>query len=223
MASKRPPPTPGWLRTRISATIIDFGEPLLQQVPPDATLELRRATVSFIINVWNAHVMAMLPWGQPEFLAELRATISRAWAEGNVDAEAMAVIEILSARRRQKPFVSDPRAVGEWSVRMIDDEHWNLRCDAGLPEPQADPTAFPHLHPSREGARGSIANQHGDLRTFTVRTLHCPTRSPLSPSSRSPGGERMKSSVFAAPRSVPTGVRERAAVTKRTSPGTLRT
>jgi hypothetical protein len=134
MAPKRPPPTPGWLRTKISATIIDFGEPLLQQVPPDALLELRRASVSFIINVWNAHVMAMPAWGQPKFLTELRATISRAWAEGNVDVEAIAAFELLSVRRHQKPFANDPRAVGEWSVRMIDSDHWNLHCDARLPQ-----------------------------------------------------------------------------------------
>ena len=133
MARKKPPAPPAWMDTKISATIIDFGMPLIEQLPADAPLEIRQGMVSFIVQVWNAHVMAMPLWGQPQHVGEMRKTLMRAGADQGLAQEALATFEMLSARRRERCFANDPRAVGEWSVRVIDAENWNIRCDARLP------------------------------------------------------------------------------------------
>ena len=93
-----------WIGTKISATLVDFGEPLLKQLPPDASLELRHGLVNLIVTQWNAHVMAATR-GQPQPLAQLRDTL----------------------------FVDDPRAIGHWEVRDTGPGEWNIRCDARMP------------------------------------------------------------------------------------------
>ena len=50
-------PSPGikpWVGTKISATIIDFGEPLLAQLPPQASREQGEQVFNLIILFWNA-------------------------------------------------------------------------------------------------------------------------------------------------------------------------
>ena len=118
-----------WIGTKISATIIDFGQPLLAQLPPDAPLELRQQVVSLIVTFWNAHVMAKA-WGQPEHLAAIRDTLTQVADE---QPEALEAFEMLSARRQEPRFIDDPRAVGEWRIRDIASGQWNIACDARLP------------------------------------------------------------------------------------------
>ena len=118
-----------WVGTKISATIIDFGQPLLAQLPPDAPLELRQQVVSLIVTFWNAHVMAKA-WGQADHLAAIRDTLTQAAAE---QPEALEAFEMLSARRQEPRFVDDPRAVGEWRIRDTASGKWNISCDARLP------------------------------------------------------------------------------------------
>ena len=48
--------------------------------------------------------------------------------------DAINAFELLSVRRKQKPFVDDPRGIGRWEVRLIDDIHWNVYCQAHVPE-----------------------------------------------------------------------------------------
>lgn len=122
-----------WMHSKISATIIAFGRPLIDELPSDASVKLREETVGFIILVWNAHVMAHPTWGRPEVLAELRANMANHHAQGELPDEALQALEVLSLRRQQPPFADDPRAVGDWEVRILDKTQWNLRCDARLP------------------------------------------------------------------------------------------
>ena len=65
-------PQPALPNSKISATILDFGQPLLapyedQHLP----IEVVRAALELVLTVWNAHVMAMPIWGKPELLAGL--------------------------------------------------------------------------------------------------------------------------------------------------------
>jgi len=117
---------------KISATIIDFGEPLLVQLAaeqPDAAVQ--RATFQFILHVWNAHVLAMPTWGQPQHLAALHTTLQRQAQLGEV--EAFQALRELTRRRRQPRFVNDYRAVGTWGLRHLPDGSLNLYCDARVP------------------------------------------------------------------------------------------
>lgn len=61
MACKRPPAPPAWMDTKTSATIIDFGMPLIEQLPADAPMEIRQGIVSFIVQVWNRR-----DWARPD-------------------------------------------------------------------------------------------------------------------------------------------------------------
>lgn len=113
---------------KISETIIDFGAPLVGQLNGSESLDVVHATFNLVITVWNAHVMAMPVWGQPHLLEQLDA-ILRAPATPPQMIEAC---HALAARRRER-FANDPRAVGEWDVRLDAHGRVRLHCDARLP------------------------------------------------------------------------------------------
>ena len=135
-AQRKADPRP-WVGTKISATIIDFGEPLLTQLLPQASFEECEQLFGLIIAFWNAHTMARA-WAQPEHLIAMRDTLTRAADE---HPQALEAFELLSARRELPRFVDDPRAVGQWRIRVTANAQWNLRCDARLPP--SPPTARP--------------------------------------------------------------------------------
>ena len=141
-ARKKAVPKP-WIGTKISATIIDFGEPLLVQLPPDASLEFRKHVVDLIVMFWNANVMAKA-WGHPEGLVQMRETLGRAVAEQSMAPEALEAFETLSARHQEVRFANDPRAVGQWRIRDTAPGQWNIHCDARLPP------SFPAKSPPAE-------------------------------------------------------------------------
>ncbi|MDA8094637.1 MAG: hypothetical protein M0T84_12170 [Betaproteobacteria bacterium] len=114
--------------TKISATILDFGEPLLSQLDEEAPLEVMRAAIQFVIGVWNGHVLAMPCWRQPEFLEQMK-TLLFSGAGGD---EAIATFEQLTSRRLEK-FSDDARAVGVWDLVPNQEGGHNLRCDARIP------------------------------------------------------------------------------------------
>jgi hypothetical protein len=113
---------------KISATIIDFGAPLLEQIDADQPPSVLRAAFQFVITVWNAYVMAMPAWNAPQFLAQLEASL----ATPSLDPTYLGVYRALAARRREL-FADDPRAVGEWDVGFDAHGRLRLRCDARLP------------------------------------------------------------------------------------------
>lgn len=121
-----------WIGTKISRTIVQFGQPLIEQLPPGSSRVLCQQTFELVILVWNAHVVARF-WGQPQHLTAVGETIGKAVAEGALPIDALDAFEMLSARRQQTPFVDDPRAVGDWELRETATGKWNLRCDARLP------------------------------------------------------------------------------------------
>lgn len=132
-AQATPKRKPVWEDIKISATLIAFGKPLIDQLPPDASKALREHLIGFIVSAWNVHVLAMPVWGQPKHLADMRAALARGWAEQGLDPEALASFELLSTRRTQRRFVDDPRAIGEWGVRHLGPTQWNVYCDARMP------------------------------------------------------------------------------------------
>ena len=113
---------------KISETIVDFGDPLIQQLDADQPHEVAHSTFEIVILVWNAYVMAMPRWGQPRFLADLQ----RRLLDPQIPAPFVQAFELLSQRRADR-FASDARAVGEWSV-VRHSGQWRLRCDARAPD-----------------------------------------------------------------------------------------
>lgn len=112
---------------KISETIVEFGDALIQQLDPDQPVEVVRSTFETIILVWNAHVMAMPRWGQPRFLAELHQRLQ----DAQMPAPMVEAVKALSHRRLEQ-FATDARAVGEWSI-VQESGQWRLRCDARAP------------------------------------------------------------------------------------------
>ena len=112
----------------MSATILDFDEPLLAPLGESPPLDVMRAALDFIVCVWDSHVLAMPCWHKPETLEALEA-IMRASA---TPWEARRAYEQLTVRRRER-FAGDARAVGEWALVPNHDGGFNFRCDARTP------------------------------------------------------------------------------------------
>ena len=72
-------------------------------------------------------------------LGRAKGTAGRASRDRGIP-EALDAFESLRRRHELPRFVDDPRAVGEWRIRVTADGQWNLRCDARLP-PRPSPPA----------------------------------------------------------------------------------
>lgn len=110
---------------KISATIIDFGAPLISDLDPGQPLEIVRSVFAIVITVWNAHVMAMPVWGKPQLLQQLGELLQ---APGTAPQLIDTCAQL--AARRQEHFAQDPRAVGEWSVTIEQPGRVRLHCEA---------------------------------------------------------------------------------------------
>lgn len=122
---------------KLSATLFDFGEPLLSQLGDDAPLSARKQAMQLVITVWNAGAMALPEWGEPELLRQLERTL----AEPTIASPTCGLLKQLLVQRRER-FGYDPRTVGEWSLVPEPSAGCVLRCAAHLP---AGPT---HARPA---------------------------------------------------------------------------
>lgn len=114
---------------KLSATLLDFAAPLLEQFRPAPTVDEARGGLDLAIKIWNFHVMAGPLWGKPQFLKDARARMTDPAGEPALSA----FFEILSTRRVEQ-FDDDPRLVGDWSLAPDDVGGFSLRCEAMLPE-----------------------------------------------------------------------------------------
>lgn len=99
---------------KISAAILDYAKPVLNELPPDTSIETRREVLGFAILVWNA--LVMVKWGRPDFLEELRDRLDTLPGNGIVTGAFDRLVE--SKRRRH---AADDRAVGNWELRLKGD------------------------------------------------------------------------------------------------------
>jgi hypothetical protein len=114
---------------KLSETILDFGAPLIERLGPDSPLALVYDTYDFVIDVWNAHVLALPMWGHPEVLAALQQASQKADAPPQMR-EMLARL----AQRRHTRFAHDTRPVADWNIKLLKDGKLNLHCDF-LPKP----------------------------------------------------------------------------------------
>ena|ERR1700712_5286950 len=112
----------------LSATLLEFGEPLLARLGDDAPLPVRKQCLQLVITVWNAGAMATPRWGKAELLGQLEQTLAQpAITSATTDLLQQLLI------RRQEYFGSDPRAVGDWELQPAPDGGYVLHCTAHLP------------------------------------------------------------------------------------------
>jgi hypothetical protein len=111
---------------KISETILDFGEPLLSEAITEETpIAMVRETYKIVVLVWNAHVAATPRWGDRGYLQMLQQMA----AGPQMPPEGRACIEMLS-RRWQEKFSDARYCVGEWHVKIKDDDTLSFFCDA---------------------------------------------------------------------------------------------
>ncbi|MFX1670856.1 hypothetical protein PWR63_00865 [Paraburkholderia sp. A2WS-5] len=111
---------------KISETILDFGEPLLSEaITEDTPIAVVREIYKLVVLVWNAHVAATARWGDPGYLQMLQQMA----ASPQMPSQARVWIGKLSHQWREK-FSDAKYCVGEWHVKIKDDDTLSLFCDA---------------------------------------------------------------------------------------------
>lgn len=108
-------------RRKISETLLEFAQPVLDLTPPDATAADVEQRLEVVVLVWNAVVLAQR--GQHEFLAGLRTTLESAGTD------MPAFIDMLIERKKEL-FAHDHRLVGEFTVRRAPDGTFTIRAEA---------------------------------------------------------------------------------------------
>lgn len=108
-------------RRKISETLLEFAQPVLDLTPPEATAADVEQRMKVVVLVWNAVVLAQ--GGQHEFLAGLRTTLK------NAGTDMPAFIDMLVERKKEL-FGYDHRLVGEFSVRRSPDGTFTIRAEA---------------------------------------------------------------------------------------------
>ncbi|WP_250508210.1 MULTISPECIES: hypothetical protein [unclassified Caballeronia] len=111
---------------KISETILDFGKPLLSKaIGEDTPIAAVREIYKLVVLVWNAHVAATPRWGDPSYLQMLQQVA----ASPKTPPQARAAIGKLSHRWREQ-FSDAKYCVGEWHVKIRDDDTLSFFCDA---------------------------------------------------------------------------------------------
>ncbi len=108
---------------KISAAILDYAKPVLEELPPEASFETRREVLAFAIVIWNALVVAA--WGRPDFLEDLRGRLDTLPGNDIV----VGAFDRLVASKRQR-HAADDRAVGNWELRLKGDGSLALWAEA---------------------------------------------------------------------------------------------
>jgi hypothetical protein len=109
--------------TKISQTILEFGKPVILQLPDNHTKEEFEFVIRIVISVWNAVVMD--GWNKSNrFETELLSAIENAPKEAQIEIKRL-------LKRKKNKYGSDPRAVGEHWVREQNGE-FIFGCEARL-------------------------------------------------------------------------------------------
>jgi hypothetical protein len=110
-------------KTKISQTILEFGRPIILQLPDEYTKEEFEAAITIVITVWNAVVMD--GWEiSTKFKTQLLSAIENAPKEVQIEVKRL-------IKRKKEKYGSDPRAVGHYWVREQNGE-FIFGCEARL-------------------------------------------------------------------------------------------
>ena len=109
--------------TKISQTILEFGNSVILQLPDDHTKEEFESAILIVITVWNALIMD--GWNHSNRLeTELLSAMENAPKEAQIEFRRL-------LKRKKKKYSSDPRAVGRHWVREQSGE-FIFGCEARL-------------------------------------------------------------------------------------------
>jgi hypothetical protein len=108
---------------KISDTLVDFAQPMLELAPPDATAADIEQRLRIVVLLWNAVVIDEADPSQ-DFLSGIRRTVGQAPFPG-----VPSLIELL-IERKQRDFADDRRLIGHFSVRSDPDGGFTIRAEA---------------------------------------------------------------------------------------------
>jgi hypothetical protein len=109
--------------TKISETILEFGEPLIQELPEDTSKEAFEAIINVIVSVWNAVTIDTRKQNN-NYETELLQALLPAPPE-------LQLIAKMLIQSKKANYASDPRAVGNYWVIEKDGE-FVFRAEARL-------------------------------------------------------------------------------------------
>ena len=95
--------------TKISQTILEFGKPVILQLPMNPSKEEFDGAIRIVISAWNAVVMDSWENGN-KFESLLLSCMAEAPKQAQVEIKRL-------IKRKKSNFSLDPRAVGEHWVR----------------------------------------------------------------------------------------------------------
>jgi hypothetical protein len=122
---KETPPVRG--TSEFAATLLHFGEPVLEILPSrPAQAEVREA-VELLVSVWNAHALAAPTWGSHEPLQQIEAIAESADSPHFL----VRVLKVLSERKRTQ-FALDTRIAEDWEIAG-DGRSYLLSCSERAP------------------------------------------------------------------------------------------
>lgn len=117
--------------SKISATVLEFGEPLIAAMAEES-VEALRSALQYVVTVWNAYALAMPEWGEKtEALVEL-ARVRRRFETDGAPEQLLRLFDELAERRQQR-YRDDWRAVGDWELVLDASGEPRFRCDARAP------------------------------------------------------------------------------------------
>lgn len=99
---------------KISATILDFGKPLFEELTTDSSMEERRHAFHIVILIWNCLVLE--EGGEPEAMADLRSSMES--APEDVRRYMSAAMTELALRKKVR-FPKTRLLIGEWDLKDI--------------------------------------------------------------------------------------------------------
>lgn len=117
-------------KRKISATVLEFGEPFLGLLE-EPTVEEFRAALNIVIVAWNVLGVSMGTGDDDNRYLDELARFRRQIADEGAPAEMLAGFDALNARRVAE-HGDDPRCVGEWDLVPDDLGGYTFRCDARL-------------------------------------------------------------------------------------------
>ena len=110
---------------KISATLLDFGKPLLEVVPGGASMDTRREAIQLVITIWNCLVFEEA--GDPTHMENFRAALekgppaARTLLHGGID--------VLKLRKKLR-YPKTRLLVGKWELKDLGGGKVSLYAEA---------------------------------------------------------------------------------------------
>ena len=118
---------------KISETILEFGQPVIEELSEDISKEVFESAMNIIVTVWNAVTL-----DAQNKNTNYEKELVKALLPGPIEIQNMADILI---RRKKESFSLDPRMVGNFSVIDKDGNgEFIFRAEARLEVDNLDPT-----------------------------------------------------------------------------------